>query len=356
MTLPLVARTVPDPADPLGFFLSVGDRLLHSTFPFGISNIPVQTNGVFCYSPSVHRLLQVTANVRDAANTNFYPTVYRPQFLNDGQGNVSICGWSVVDTVSGYNDPILIQSLDISALPIGVSSNNVYGVPWILGVKKNLPVFNAFYAFNTLQVQRRLLFNRPTPTTIWSGTGKSLYTTNQMLLVSLTNHIGFSFWNPYSSNYNNPFNLPNLFVAANLYVRNHLRYGAYNYSLATNYSFLFYTNQWPGAAWSTAAMPRAFGSPNSILSFYQDIPYVGGYALDLDNNGNVNGSGFTMPNLIRPLLPSCRFPISNRTQRIGCRRISWITSRMVLKWWTMCNLPVPIAPVIWAVISRILII
>ena len=39
-------RAVPDAGDPLGFFTTVADKMLRATFPFGVTNIPVCSNGV----------------------------------------------------------------------------------------------------------------------------------------------------------------------------------------------------------------------------------------------------------------------------------------------------------------------
>lgn len=72
------ARTMLDTDDPAGFFTTVADKMLRNTFNYGVTNIPVEINGVFVYSPAVQRLLQLSANVYDAATTNFYPTVFRP--------------------------------------------------------------------------------------------------------------------------------------------------------------------------------------------------------------------------------------------------------------------------------------
>src|ERR1700733_7576379 len=73
-------RVVPDINDPIGFFTTVADKMLRSTFAFGVTNIPVYTNGVFVYTPAVQRLLQLSANLYDAANTNSFPVVFRPLF------------------------------------------------------------------------------------------------------------------------------------------------------------------------------------------------------------------------------------------------------------------------------------
>ena len=189
----VMARTIPDPSNPAGFFTTVADKLLRSTFSFGITNIPVQTHGVFVYTPAVNRLLQVAANVLDAANTNFYPTVFRPVFYRDAAGNVFITGYQQVVGVNGVNDALLASPVDISELPPGISTNNVYEVPWILGAKKNLPAFNKFYLFNVTAVTRKLQ--------VWRANAyvPGALETNQMFVLGITNRVGVSFWNPYNA-------------------------------------------------------------------------------------------------------------------------------------------------------------
>ena len=55
------------------------------------------------YTPAVHRLLQVAANIYEATSTNPYPTVFRPLFSRDAGGlgsNLFISGFTNVDSVS----------------------------------------------------------------------------------------------------------------------------------------------------------------------------------------------------------------------------------------------------------------
>ena len=82
-SLDLSGRTPPDASDPVGFFSSIADKMLRTTFSFGVTNIPVCSNGVFVYSPAVQRILQLSANVYDASNTNFFPARLPPCFLGD---------------------------------------------------------------------------------------------------------------------------------------------------------------------------------------------------------------------------------------------------------------------------------
>ena len=159
-------RTVPDPGNPLGFFTTVADKMLRSTFPFGVTNIPVCSNGVYVYTPAVQRLLQLSANLCDASNTNFFPSVFRPLFASDGSNDVFIIGYQQVTNVSGITDPQLAAPHLVSDLalfnqpytPIYDNNGlvNVYDVPWIIGAKKGLPNFNQFSMLTAAQVSRKI--------------------------------------------------------------------------------------------------------------------------------------------------------------------------------------------------------
>jgi len=308
------ARTVPDPADATGFFSTVADKLLRSTFSFGITNIPVQTNGVFTYTPAVHRLLQLAANLRDASTTNFYPTGFRPILYRDPQGDVYITGYQQVVSVTGYSDPQLSQPMDLAALPFGVSSNvNIYGVPWIIGAKKFMPNFNEFYAFNTAQVTRKLQFSRTEAPIAWSGANKDKYTTNQMLNLSITNHMGFSFWNSYSSNYpGQPL------VYAQDFVTMRLSYGSWSYTYFTNFTFISNPSYWPGSGWDRTQAPNnRQANTTSFIGGRFDFPFVHEASLDLDQNGNPQGTGFKTETFVGapatlPIFPSFELDTTNR--------------------------------------------
>ncbi len=165
------ARPVPDVSNPTGFFMAVADKMLRSTFPFGVTNIPVCSNGVFVYTPAVQRLLQLSANIYDAANTNFFPVVFKPLFVKDASNNLFIIGYQQVTNVSGTTDPQLsapydpMQLLNYSATNALITDAhgpvNVYGVPWIIGAKKGLPGFNQFSMVNAVTVTRKLEVNEP---------------------------------------------------------------------------------------------------------------------------------------------------------------------------------------------------
>ena len=67
-----------DTSSPINFFANVASRLLVSELNVDLTRIQIYPTNQ--YTPSVHRLLQVTANLYDAQNTNFFPSVFRPIF------------------------------------------------------------------------------------------------------------------------------------------------------------------------------------------------------------------------------------------------------------------------------------
>jgi hypothetical protein len=189
----------------IDFFTNAAARLLAGAgFTFGITNIQLYPTN--CYTPSVHRLLQLAANMFDATTNRLYgsgtnnpgmPSVFRPIF------GKSISGTETVISIVGY-DPVIDASLiapstikrdlhlksDRDALqPLDL----VYGVPLVIGAKKGLPNFNEFAAQTVVQVTRKLEFRR--------GADGRVNETNQMYVVGITNVFGLEAWNSYS----NPF-------------------------------------------------------------------------------------------------------------------------------------------------------
>lgn len=187
---------------------------------FGITNIPVYVNGSFVYTPAVNRLLQVTANILDATTTNYYPSVFRPifykavernYFLNQLFTNVYIRGYQYVqEPLASNNPPILNTPMDVNdaRVPFGLSgmTNNIYGIPWVIGVKKGLPNFNELELDNCFFIERELQFNRNSSAPAAPGTAfpyGRIYTTNQMYVMGVSNLIGVDDWNSYAENYTN---------------------------------------------------------------------------------------------------------------------------------------------------------
>jgi hypothetical protein len=165
---------------------------------FGLTNIPVYVGGRFVYSTAVNRLLQLAANIYDAGNTNWYPTVFRPVFQVVPNGTYHDVFIRSYQQVLLDGTPYLATPQDVETLAAGstgIFQTNVFGVPWILGAKKGLPNFQMAAMVNNVQVTRKLLATRTTTNT--SG----VYSTWQKDMFSITNNISISFWNSYSNDY-----------------------------------------------------------------------------------------------------------------------------------------------------------
>lgn len=205
------AKSILNTDNPVSFFTNVASRLLSTELNVSLTQIQIYPTNQ--YTPAVHRLLQVAANIYDATSTNFYPSRFRPLFNINSAGSVFICGYVQQtnfihqnnELVDGVNPDIAmpIDVTDLLGLPVNtVIETNVYGFPWIIGAKKGFPNFNEFSMENSIQVTRKLNFNRDTNTIPASS-----YTTNQLYSMLITNYYGLECWNSYfdKSNYTSPF-------------------------------------------------------------------------------------------------------------------------------------------------------
>jgi hypothetical protein len=185
-------------ASPIDFFTKVASRTLSKELNLDLNRIQIYPTNQ--YTPAVQRLLQVAANVYDATTTNFFPTVFRPIFANDGT-NIFITGYEQVVSVTNSTDSQLGLPVDIASLPVGISTNfNVYGIPWIIGVKKGFPNFNEFSMEEIVGVERRLQVTRPMINPP-NGVDFATFRTNQLISMVITNWLGVECWNSYSNNY-----------------------------------------------------------------------------------------------------------------------------------------------------------
>lgn len=156
------------------------------------------------YTPAVHRMLQVAANLYDAT-TNRYPlttnlaapTVFRPLFTKTGTNIVVISGYEEVTNSTALintNTPMrdLKNAADMAAT--WGASDMVYGVPLVIGAKKGFPSFNALALETAVRVTRKLNLYRPTT----SATPNEI---RQMYLLGISNNLSVAAWNSYSNKY-----------------------------------------------------------------------------------------------------------------------------------------------------------
>lgn len=209
---------------PLQFFTNAVDRLLRANFPdpnlnrilfnvaapLSLTNVPVLVSNQFVYSPALHRLMQVAANIYDAStNRTFgtdtaFPSVFRPRFRVDANGDIYLRDF-VEETTLGAGSPVLADlPLDLtdpndlaSIRSAGTYSGDVYGVPVVVGAKKGFPNFNEFMLQSVSTVTRRLQLFRPTLTALPTRT-------NQMFVVGISNALGVEAWNSYANDFRRP--------------------------------------------------------------------------------------------------------------------------------------------------------
>ncbi|HEY1171276.1 MAG TPA: hypothetical protein VGH19_07920 [Verrucomicrobiae bacterium] len=234
------------------FFNETAERLLRTNFNISLTDY-AHTNHIEIYptnryTAAVHRMLQLTANIFDATtNRNisgypYFPTVFRPIFTNYNNV-VSIVRYEEVTNTAPVNYPYITREFASTNMAyVGqVITNNIWGVPWVIGVKKGYPNFNEFALRSAIQVSRRLEVlkaNTNTPVT--------LRQTNQLFVLGISNLLGGEMWNPYTNAY--PRNLD---ILARLDVFAHLtnQFGAIrsrSFAMATNASFA--ANAWTSNA------------------------------------------------------------------------------------------------------------
>jgi hypothetical protein len=274
------------PWTPIEFFTNAADRMLRvsseewrrlnpnaylETFGtnqlLGVGNIPVVVSNRLVYTPAVHRLLQLAANLYDASTytNNNLPTVFRPYFVRRGS-DVFITGFeeASTDVAEALTEPLDIATFiglrqRISDNPAQPTRINVYGVPWIVGAKKGLPNFNEMAVESVFQVTRKLLVRR---------TAATSYETNQMYVLGVTNRLEVELWNSYRTNYLRP---------VDIYVSNHMTMVLTNDRIAGQWRHEwrwgahYISNFWSG---SGLKLDKGFPVANSFVVVSNQYPLL----------------------------------------------------------------------------------
>jgi len=170
---------------PTSFFTNVAERFLQSQLNVSVTRIQISPTSQ--YSPALHRLLQVAANLHEAskpAEASPFPSVFRPLFERSDSG-VFICGYT------NDKDAATARTWFI---------DNPEGIPLVVGARKGLPNFNEFVFQTAVQYTRKLELVRP-------ATNALPNQTNQILLLSLSNLFGVENWNSYSTPFTNNFDV-----------------------------------------------------------------------------------------------------------------------------------------------------
>jgi hypothetical protein len=195
---------------PLGFFTNVASRLLRSEMNLDLNQIQIWPTNQ--YTPAVHRLLQVSANLYDATTNRTvpgttnglgFPSVFRPIFArpsNASNAPIYICGYAEITNANMAYAGTAPQMLD----PYSASDRAnfmplrrpmFYGIPVIIGARKGWPNFNEFAMETQVQVVRRLQFFRDPAN--HDPDSSPVVGTNQMYLLCISNVLGAQGWNSY---------------------------------------------------------------------------------------------------------------------------------------------------------------
>jgi hypothetical protein len=190
--------------DPLGFFTNVSSRLMQSEF--GRNGDQIQVYPTNQYTPAVHRLLQVAANLWEVQSDTAtgLPTVFRPRFLATN-GAVSISSYVLVTNNSDLDGlPLLDLAASANAPSLIPPDGNalIYGVPLVIGARKGLPNFNEFAMESIFVLTRKLELHKSSP-----GGGDRINQTNQFFTLSVTVPVAAEFWNSYTTNFTRPVSI-----------------------------------------------------------------------------------------------------------------------------------------------------
>lgn len=190
---------------PVDFFTNAANRLLKNAgYEFTIGQ-DFQIYPTNFYTPSVHQLLQLAANMYDATTLRpgNAPSVFRPIFGkrpgSSGEDIIYIAGYqeevdarlAIPTAAPPARD--LRYPADRSALAPG---DLVYGVPLVIGSKKGFPNFNEFSMQTHVLVTRLLEFRRAP-----GQVAGPVVETNQMYVIGISNVFGMEAWNSYSNAY-----------------------------------------------------------------------------------------------------------------------------------------------------------
>ncbi|HUA37479.1 MAG TPA: hypothetical protein VMA35_03650 [Candidatus Sulfopaludibacter sp.] len=295
------ATAILNAESPLGVFTNTTSRLLMAQFNLDASWIQIYPTNQ--YTPAVHRLLQLAANVYEATSTNSYPSVFRPLFSRDTDGfgtNLFISGFTNVEPGSGPNDGQLSAPMEIAALaqtdiPVINLPVNVYGIPWIIGARKGFPNFNKFDMESAFQLIRKLQVTRDSTNETFAGNPGD-YHFNQMFNLSLSNQFGVECWNSYTNSFND---------SVAIYVRDDLTHAILTNDEGFSADFPVFPiagciqitngNVWPGYN----PLTDPFGSLQSFqIPLYTNVIVIPN-SLYRFNNG-APGAPFLTTNLVLP--------------------------------------------------------
>lgn len=292
----------------LNFFTNLSTRLLQQEFGFGLEQVQISpTNG---YTPAVHRLFQVTANLWETTTgpTNNLPTVFRPRFTVTN-GVVYLSGYTVVTNATELDGLPLVDlagSPQAAGLIPASGDALVYGVPLVIGARKGLPNFNEFQIAPEFTFARKIQLVKP------SASSTTISQTNQLFTMSLTLPMAAEFWNPYLTNFTNAVTVC-ITNRATLVLTNDL---GVNYTTTFVVGDRYETNFWLRF---NSASPLATTNKYSFVTLLQTnitfLPTVGTNIGYIPNVGFVSATNSNLFDTSQNLLmPRWGMVISNRVQ------------------------------------------
>ncbi len=280
-----------NPADPVGFFTNLASRLLKAEMNLDLQRLQIYPTNH--YTPAVHRLLQVSANIYEATTNRFddayphLPTVFRPRFTNDGSA-VFICGY-VEETNSAFLGNPLRDLLSANSASEIQPDDLVLGIPVVMGAKKGLPNFNEFSSESVVQITRKVELLKSGP-----GGASQICQTNQMFDIGISNVFGVEFWNSFRTNY------PRSVVVS---VTNYFRVALTNDQgfwhttnvIAHGRAIFSGTNLWPG--WRGSATDTSFLVPlrSNHITVPDSVYRIGTHRFEPQSGDFERPSGFAFP-------------------------------------------------------------
>jgi hypothetical protein len=191
------------------FFLNAADRLIraYTGNRFSVTNIPVYVQGTNWYTPSLHRLLQVAANLWDATTNRAFPdgvpfpTVFRPQFeRRPGPRGADIYITNYVEVTSVDQLTGTLRDVTDPTVAANVQPNDlIFGVPLVVSARKGLPNFNEVASETVVQITRKVQLTKAR-----QGGASAINGTNQLFVIGISNALGVEFWNSYLANFTRP--------------------------------------------------------------------------------------------------------------------------------------------------------
>ena len=189
--------------------------------PTNVVSSGIQLFPANAYTPEVHRLLQLAANIYDATTNRFEktivyphpPTVMRPVFrkYSNPAGGTGVFISRYTEVTNDWQRIRRQNFFDLTNVVLRPQFSfdtdlhiNIHGVPWIVGAKKGLPNFNEYSVESIVQVSRRLEVNKGNIGNILPENSRN-WRTNQMYTLGITNVFGIEGWNSYSNHPTNAY-------------------------------------------------------------------------------------------------------------------------------------------------------